>query len=310
MSKGEVFALEKSGRNLKTRYDKASDRTERLLKRLLSARDDLTKFRNELIVFTSWLDKARRTLEDKERSLSNLHNLGSSVDSTREFVSDVIAHQADLRFITMAAQKFVDESKEYLTVLNDFRTSLPQRLPHIEPLSSQDSPVRNEVSLVSAQYRELLNRANSLSDKLSGVGSKQREYSDALDKARHWLRDVEPRCLKVISEPVGAEPKVVEEQLNKAKALNNEFVAQGRLIDGAKQALNSLLRSLEGQLSPAEISSLENPVNDLSNKYRQLCDALAEKCQDLDSALVQSQSVQDALDGLVNWLNTAENQFK
>lgn len=210
----------------------------------------------------------------------------------------------------MAAQKFVDESKEYLNILNDFRTSLPQRLPHIEPLSSQDSPVRNEVSYVSAQYRELLNRANNLSDKLSGVGSKQREYSDALDKARQWLRDVEPRCLKVISEPVGAEPRVVEEQLSKAKALNNEFVAQGRLIDNAKHALNSLLRSLEGQLSPTEVANLENPVTDLSNKYRQLCDALAEKCQDLDSALIQSQSVQDALDGIVNWLNTAENQFK
>lgn len=57
------------------------------------------------------MDKARRTLEDKERSLSNLNKLNSNADSTREFVSDVIAHQADLRFITMAAQKFVDESK-------------------------------------------------------------------------------------------------------------------------------------------------------------------------------------------------------
>jgi len=61
--------------------------------------------------FASWLDKARRTLEDKERSVSKLNRLSASADSTREFVSDVIAHQADLRFITMAAQKFVDESK-------------------------------------------------------------------------------------------------------------------------------------------------------------------------------------------------------
>lgn len=67
--------------------------------------------RNELSTFRAWLDKARRTLEDKEKSLSNLNKLNTNADSTREFVSDVIAHQADLRFITMAAQKFVDESK-------------------------------------------------------------------------------------------------------------------------------------------------------------------------------------------------------
>jgi hypothetical protein len=72
---------------------------------------DIASCRNELATFRTWLDKARRTLEDKERSLSNLNKLSSSADSTREFVSDVIAHQADLRFITMAAQKFVDESK-------------------------------------------------------------------------------------------------------------------------------------------------------------------------------------------------------
>jgi hypothetical protein len=110
-------------------------------------------------------------------------------------------------------------------------------LPHIEP--SQDSVVRNEVSTVTAQYRDLLSRANGLSDRLSGVGGRQREYRDALDKARSWLREAEPRANKILSEPIGAEPKTVEEQLNKAKTLNNEFVAQGRLVDTAKQVLSA-----------------------------------------------------------------------
>jgi len=72
--------------------------------------------------------------------------------------------------------------------LNEFRTSLPQRLPHIEPVSSQDSMVRNEVALATSQYKELLTRANALSDRLSGVGGRQREYSDALEKAKAWLK--------------------------------------------------------------------------------------------------------------------------
>lgn len=113
--------------------------------------------------------------------------------------------------------------------------SLPSRLPHIEPIASQDSPVRSEVSLVGQQYRDLYNRANNLADRLSGVGGRQREYSDAVDKARQWLRDAEPRALKLLNEPVGADPKIIEEQLHRAKTLNNEFVANGRLIDSAKQ---------------------------------------------------------------------------
>lgn len=111
LSKSEVSALEKSGRNLKIRYEKALDRSERLLRKMLSARDELAKLKGELNIFSDWLSKARRTLEDKERALSDLKHLDASADSTKEFVSDVIAHQADLRFITMSAQKFVDEGK-------------------------------------------------------------------------------------------------------------------------------------------------------------------------------------------------------
>lgn len=242
--------------------------------------------------------------------MSDLSRLVSQADSTREFVSDVIAHQADLRFISMGAQKFVDESKDYLTALNDFRTTLPERLHHIEPLASAESPIRKEVQLVSAQYKDLLHRANALSDRLSGVGGRQREYQDALDKARQWLSAIQPRVLTALGDPIAADPQIVQDQMNEAKVLHNEFLAQGRLIDNAKQSLASLLKSLSGQLSPAEVSSLEAPVNDIQNKYAQLLEALTERCKLLDTALVQSQGVQDALDGLVNWVNATEDKFK
>ncbi len=55
------------------------------------------------------MDKSLRTLEDKERNINNLSTSGR--DNTKDFVSDVIAHQGDLRFITMSAQKFVEESR-------------------------------------------------------------------------------------------------------------------------------------------------------------------------------------------------------
>ncbi|XP_049817745.1 dystonin isoform X11 [Aethina tumida] len=308
LSKSDVSALEKSSRNLKTRYESAVDRTEKLLTKLLAANDELSKLRDELKIFSEWLGRARRTLEDKERALSDLQRLDSSADGVKEFVGDVIAHQADLRFITMSAQKLVDKGKEYLTILNNTRANL--RLHNIEPLSSQDSPVRQDVSLVTKQYNDLLRRANNLSDRLSGVGSMQREYSDALDKAKQWLRDAEPRAHKLLNEQIAGDPKTVEDQLNRAKTLNNEFVANGRLIDNAEDATNCLLKSLEGQLSPSEMSRLEQPVIDLKNKYRQLSDALSNRCQELDTALVQSQGVQDALDSLIDWLNSAENAFK
>lgn len=111
LSKSEVSTLEKSSRNLKIRYDKAVELSDRLLRKIVSSRDELSKLKGELNVFSAWLGKARRTLEDKEKALSDLQRLDASAITTKEFVSDVIAHQADLRFITMSAQKFVDEGK-------------------------------------------------------------------------------------------------------------------------------------------------------------------------------------------------------
>lgn len=261
-------------------------------------------------VFSTWLQTARRTLEEKERNLSDINRLTSQADSIRDFVSDVIAHQADLRFISMAAQKFVDECKEYLGVLNDFRTSLPDRLHHVEPISSSESPIRKEVQLASAQYKDLLQRANALSDRLSGLGGRQREYQDALEKAKQWLHNIQPRVIAALSDPIAADPHTVQDQMNEAKSLHNEFLAQGRLIDNAQQALNTLLKSLSGQLSPMEISTLEMPVKELQNRYHQYLEQLGDRCKLLDTALVQSQGVQDALDGLVNRINQTEDKYK
>ncbi|XP_024870325.1 uncharacterized protein LOC112467793 [Temnothorax curvispinosus] len=74
--------LEKNSRFFRTRFDKALDRIDKLVKRLIGARDELTKFKNELTTFSIWLDKARSVLEEEERSLSDLNKLSSSTDTT------------------------------------------------------------------------------------------------------------------------------------------------------------------------------------------------------------------------------------
>ena len=60
---------------------------------------------------------------------------------------------------------------------------------------------------------------------------------------------------------------MVEDQLNRAKALNNEIIANRRLIDDAKQAASNLLASLdEGQMSPQERRQIEDSVRDIQDR--------------------------------------------
>lgn len=150
LSSEEIRTLEDKGQELKRRYDNGNDQTDKLLRKVSTALEELHKFRTEITNFKTWMIKSAKLAEEKERQLANLSRVQANADSTREFFSDVIAHQADLRFITMAAQKFVDESMEYLAVLNDFRDRLPQRLMHIEPTELQ---VKAEVAEVTADFQ-------------------------------------------------------------------------------------------------------------------------------------------------------------
>ncbi|XP_026332684.1 uncharacterized protein LOC113239782 isoform X5 [Hyposmocoma kahamanoa] len=304
----EVAALERGVRQLKQRCDKCTEKCDKMLRKLAAARDELGKFSNELNTFNTWMEGAYRTLEDKESQLSKLNNLPNQSQEVREFVSDVIAHQADLRFITMAAQKFVDESKEFLNVVNEYRTSLPSRLSHVP--APGDSAVREAAALAKRRHAELAARAQRLHERLRGAAHGSQHYHDALDRADRWLKEIEPQARSVLSEGVAGEPRAVESQLSRAKALHTEILAQGRLIDNAKDACDQLVKSLEGNLTPSEIRQLEVPVLDLTARYKDLVGAVGARCSELEGALLQCQGLQDAAEAQAHWLGQAENAFK
>ncbi|XP_026728111.1 dystonin isoform X29 [Trichoplusia ni] len=304
----EVAALERGVRQLKQRCDKCTDKCDKMLRRLAAARDELGKFGNELNAFNTWMEGAYRTLEDKEAALSKLNSLPDQSEDVREFVSDVIAHQADLRFITMSAQKFVDESKEFLTILNEYRTSLPSRLSHIP--ARGESAVRGAAGGARRRHAELCARAQRLQERLRGAADVTRLYHDAMNRAQRWITDIEPQVRSVLSEPVGGEPRAVESQLSKAKTLHNEIVSQGRLIDNVKDACEQLVKSLEGNLTPSEIRQLEVPVLDLTSRYKDLTEAVGSRCAELEAALLQCQGLQDAAETQAHWVGQAENLFK
>lgn len=255
----------------------------------------------------TWMSSAEKTLTEKERSLSDLSRLNATQTSCTEFVNDVIAHQADLRFITVAAQKYIDESKEYLRALNSLRTQLPQRLGHIEP---HDYQVKQEVTEVTHDFQQLLSRANKLSDRLTSLASRQREYQQAMDRAEQWLKEADSRAHKVLTEPVAAEPRAVQQQLDSARQLSSQLVSQEKLIDAANQAAAQLAEALQQYVSPKEAEKLREPARDVARQHASLAEDVAERCRELDMALVQSQGVQDGLDSLMTWLNQAEARLK
>ncbi|XP_067144023.1 microtubule-actin cross-linking factor 1 isoform X6 [Centruroides vittatus] len=305
LSKEEIYQLQKDSDLLKRRYDALCIQSEKLLRRLSAALDELHKFSAELHSFSIWLTEANTLLIDNERSLGDLQHLRHNANAYKTFASDVIAHQADLRFITMAAQKFLDESKDYLRGLNDFRINLPHRLHHIEPI---ESDIKMKVQDITTTYHNLLNRVNKLSDKFAGLTSKQFHYLECSEKAINWLSDVQKTARTLLEEPVAAEPKAVQDQVDRLKALSTDVIGQARLIENTKQASKVLLDSLEGvSVNYSDKKAIEDTVSNLEKGYSQLMSAINDKSNELQTALVHSQDVQDGLDRILRWLDEAEN---
>ncbi|XP_042210424.1 microtubule-actin cross-linking factor 1-like isoform X40 [Homarus americanus] len=308
LSREELESLDQAATLLKQRYDHCVVQADTTHRRLTTAMEEFSKYEKEIALFQTWLKQATKTLLEKERLCSDLNKIKNHEQGCRDFLGDVIAHQADLRFITMATQKFLDESSLYLRTVNNFRTSLPERYPLLQ--ADPDSMVRDAADDVTAEFKDLLARANKLVDKATSVGNKQRDYTEAIEKATRWLKDTEVKVVRILQEPVGADPKGVQDQLDKAKAINNDVVAQSRLFDNCRATSVSLLRALEGELDAREQEAIEHPPEELYERYAELADRLGYRCQELDTALVQCQGVQEGLDSLMSWLNSIDLQLK
>ena len=111
LSAAELNKLQTDGKHLKVRYENVSKNSDILLKRLISALEELNKFRVESSAFRNWLEKAYKVLEDKEKQLANLNKVQGNTSDIKEFVNDVMTHGADLKFLKISGQKFVDLSK-------------------------------------------------------------------------------------------------------------------------------------------------------------------------------------------------------
>ena len=111
LSAAELNKLQSDGKHLKVRYDNVSKNSDILLKRLIGALEELNKFRVESSAFRNWLEKAFKVLEDKEKQLANLNKVQGNTSDIKEFVNDVMTHGADLKFLKISGQKFVDLSK-------------------------------------------------------------------------------------------------------------------------------------------------------------------------------------------------------
>lgn len=90
---------------------------------------------------------------------------------------------------------FIFSGKEFLNAVNEYRSTLSSRPGPVDAL--QGNELRGLVSELNKQYKELLAKLTGISEKLSQLGSKEVEYTQALERLREWMRVAAPNANKV-----------------------------------------------------------------------------------------------------------------
>ena len=209
----------------------------------------------------------------------------------------------------MAAQRFLDEATGYQKDLRTFANNLqksPKSKRTTDVVDFQET--REKVRNANERYQNLKSNCASLMDRLQGARDRQKEYNEAVYKMQAWLLDAESKAKRMRSEPIGSDPSTVSEQLDTVKAFSAEVFAQTKHLDELKRAARHLAETMRELGADDEtLHDIEELVNQLADRHGFVTAESTARSNVLQTALVQSQGVQEGIDSLLAWLRDTES---
>ncbi|XP_035657737.1 microtubule-actin cross-linking factor 1-like [Branchiostoma floridae] len=289
---------------LRNMYDDLSDQSETRLKQMQSLLDELQKFEAECKTFDDWLEEAEGEMEGVKEGASDLEGLKEQLEKQKTLSEDVLAHKGDLRFVTMAGQRFLDRAKVHEENLRKFHAKVKPE----EPFSPEEaSPtVQDKLDNLAQRYQNLHAQCGQEGKQLGDAVHKHKQYKEAVDSLLPWLQSAKETADQKASEPVGGDPASIQKQIDDLKAFQSEVLAHTGQVDHTRQAGHALLES-QGAL--ADSQDVNNTLSAIDDQVASVNEAISQRGDELQAALMQSQSLQGSLDGVVRWLDNTEKKL-
>ncbi|KAL8599003.1 hypothetical protein ACOMHN_006812 [Nucella lapillus] len=305
----QVTELTAQSTLLKAALEKVSKSSDRRLSHLKKAAEELGKLEDEVGKFHTWMKATTSELSRQEQCLQRFEDLKPLAEKQKEMSGDVVSHQADLRFMSMAAQKYMEEAKLYKLEIDSFRADRIRPARHslisMECVAADD--VKDRLKDVTESYHDLSGRCGSLGDRLADLSGKHRHFNDAAFKLLDWLTETEGQLASLKQEGGAPEAEQLQAQLDRLRSLSMDALSQRNLLEEMQRRGQDLTNSLSGQATDKkEVSKLQDTMSDISARYTALTNDIGARTTGLQAAITQSQDVSQAMDGLLNWLDSAE----
>ena len=172
---------------------------------------------------------------------------------------------------------------------------------------SEFEMTRDKVRSSNERYSNLKASCDALMDRLQTARDRQRDFDDNMYRTQTELMSTEARARDMKAEPTAVEPHQVQEQLERVKAFRSEAFNQTKNLDDLRKSAKSLVEAMtELGADDNTIRHINDLVKSLERDHADLMDAMTAKSNTLQTALVQSQGIQEGIDGLLVWLREAE----
>ncbi|XP_033113685.1 microtubule-actin cross-linking factor 1-like [Anneissia japonica] len=288
--------------DLRYRFDAANTESHNRLNKLKFAEEDVSKLEEEVKDFEKWLDSAEASLDASMEGISkDLSSNRSHYGQQKGFNEDVIAHSADLKYIVKAGQKILDGAKGYKQDLAAYREVVPRQVVRNFTENPPSNVIRSKLNQITARYERLKLSSKDHCGELEEVVSRQQSFEDQCDQLQSWFQDTENTAKAIMHEPIGADPVVVQKQIDKLKTLRTAVSGQLKDIDKTKETAHEL-----GAIQPELVQAANASTEQLLSRYNVLDNQIKERDAVLHTKLAESQNVQDGLDDLLDWIDGAE----
>jgi predicted nucleic acid-binding Zn-ribbon protein len=144
-------------------------------------------------------------------------------------------------------------------------------------------------------------------EKLSGLVKYKKTFDDLNDKLENIYPTIEQALTDIDEEMFGKNPDEDKKNYAQLKDLKGDLIGQERKLKDFTNAADKLVAGLNEMGMKHKADDVKKKVSNVRDKHDLLSEEIAEKEQQLDTAVSQQQSVVNRLEGLKNWAAEAEN---
>eukprot|EP00062_Callorhinchus_milii_P022483 gi/632980302/ref/XP_007906959.1/ PREDICTED: microtubule-actin cross-linking factor 1 isoform X3 [Callorhinchus milii] len=302
LSHEEKERLQRNLNELKARYETSLAQSEAQLKQIQSLQDEFQKFLKDHGEFEAWLVQSEQDLEEMKIGQMDTNSLQRTLQRQKSFSDDVISHKGDLRYITISGQKVLDTARSFTetSTNEDFKSA-------VDP-SITSTLVKCKLNDAKNRYNTLHSKCNKLGTHLTNMLEKYQHFQEVANGLTSWLQRSETTAGKLVSETISSDSQSLQKQLENIKVLQGDLTEHQDSVTKLQKAAEVLL-SLDDDLVPNQ-DQIQKITESVSQRYDALSKIVSERNEKVQISVAQSQSVQQGLDNLLEWLENVERSSK